>query len=325
MNRLQYFNYIENKLITLATRINERGKINFLDLHLHSENFYRDFLNLLFEWNLDNLNKFKHNVAAIDLLDKTNKLIVQVSATNSKSKIESSFKKEIMKKYSGYTFKFISISKDAADLRKDTYNVPAGITFNPTNDIYDNLSILKQIQNLVIDKQKIVYEFIKKELGDDVDILKLDSNLSKVVDLLSKEDFNVSVDNINVNNFDIERKIEFNELEHTKSVINDYTLHYTRLDNIYTAFDKQGANKSYSVHNNIRNIYVELCSKSDKMSSDNIFLEIISIVKDKIIYSANFAQIPDDELRLCVDIIVVDAFIRCKIFKNPNDYKHVTT
>ena len=325
MNRSNYYNYIEEKLNTLSVRINKKGKLNILDLHLHSENFYRDLLNLLYSLNLENLNKIKHNVEAIDLLDTTNKLILQVSATNTKTKINSTLKKDSLKKYSGYTFKFVSISKDAAELRKDKYDIPKGITFDPTKDIYDISSILEDIQSLIIDIQKTIYGFIQKELGNDVDFVKLDSNLSKVVDILSKEDLKVEVKNINVHDFNIIRKIEFNEIENTKSIISAYSLHYTRLDNIYSAFDKQGVNKSNSIHHQIRNIYISLCTGSVEKKSDLIFLEIIKMVKDLIIKSANFVEIPDEELDLCVNIIVVDAFIRCKIFKNPKDYKHVTT
>ena len=38
-----YFDYIEDLLSVLAFRVERRGKLNILDLHLHSENFYRDF------------------------------------------------------------------------------------------------------------------------------------------------------------------------------------------------------------------------------------------------------------------------------------------
>ena len=56
MNRENLFNYIEEHLAVLAYRVERRGKLNILDLHLHSENFYRDFLNLLYGWNLENQN-----------------------------------------------------------------------------------------------------------------------------------------------------------------------------------------------------------------------------------------------------------------------------
>ena len=45
MNRPSYFNYIVSKLSALATEIELRGKLNYLDLHLHSENFYLFFFN----------------------------------------------------------------------------------------------------------------------------------------------------------------------------------------------------------------------------------------------------------------------------------------
>ena len=41
--------------------------------------------------------------------------------------------------------------------------------------------------------------------------------------------------------------------------------------------------------------------------------------------SSNFIEIPMEELHMCTDIIVVDAFIRCKIFKNLGGYNHVNT
>ena len=77
---------------------------------MHSENFYLHFFNLLFGYKLENLNTFLQNVEAIDLIDHTNKIVIQVSATNTKQKVESTLEKEIIKTYSAYTFKFISIS-----------------------------------------------------------------------------------------------------------------------------------------------------------------------------------------------------------------------
>jgi hypothetical protein len=42
MNRATYYNYIEERLITLCARVELRGMINILDYHIHSENFYRE-------------------------------------------------------------------------------------------------------------------------------------------------------------------------------------------------------------------------------------------------------------------------------------------
>src|ERR1035437_8567047 len=126
MNRLQYFNFIEEKLNGLAYRLEVRGGLNLLDLHLHSENFHQHFFNLLFGFSLRNLNTVSQNTAGIDLIDETNKIVVQVSSTATKQKIDSALGKDLSA-YKGYAFRFISISKDAANLRTKTFINPHGL------------------------------------------------------------------------------------------------------------------------------------------------------------------------------------------------------
>jgi len=77
MNRSHYFNYIEDKLNTLAYRVETRGRLNLLDTHLHSENFHLHFFNLLFGHQLENLNSRLQNVEAIDLID--NQIIFSIN------------------------------------------------------------------------------------------------------------------------------------------------------------------------------------------------------------------------------------------------------
>jgi hypothetical protein len=322
MNRTPYFDYIEEKLNLLALRINARGKLNILNLHVHSENFYLHFFNELFGWKLENLNKSQQNVEAIDLIDHTNKFIIQISATNTKTKIESALSKDILKKYPAYHFKFISISKDATDLRKSTFSNPHNLAFVPKDDIYDTASILNDIISLNVIKQKQVYQFIKEELGNEIDVVKLDSNLASVINILSKEDWDNTENPSQINSFEIDRKINHNNLVNSKLIIDDYSMHYGRVDKIYTEFDALGLNKSNSVLGNIRKEYIKA---KGILNDDSLFFEVIQKVQEKIQSSANYIQTPIDELELCVNILVVDAFIRCKIFENPENYNYATT
>jgi hypothetical protein len=322
MNRSKYFNYIEKKLNILATRINSRSKLNILDFNVHSENFYLNFFNKLYSWNLKNLNNISHNVEAIDLIDDSEKIVVQVSATSSKQKIESSLEKDIIKRHNDYTFKFISVSKNASDLRGKEYTNPHNITFTPVNDIYDIESILSYILSLEIGKQKRIYQFIKDELGGEVDIVKLDSNLAIIIDILSKEDWDIYDSPASINSFEIERKISFNYLDTAKNMIDDYKIHHTRIDKIYSEFDLSGKNKSSSVIGAIRKEYIKA---KKTIHDDDLFFQILDRVQEMTIQSANYVEIPIDELELCIRILVVDAFIRCKIFENPEDYDYATT
>ena len=322
MNRTGYYNYIDEKLHALAQRITTGGKLNMLGLHMHSENFYLHFFNLLYDYKLENLNQSLQNVEAIDLIESANKIVIQVSSTNTKQKIESALGKEIIKQYSNYTFKFISIAKDASNLRKNTFINPHSISFNPSKDIYDIALILNGISTSNIDRQKEIYKFIQKELGNEIDIVKLDSNLATVINILAKEKW----DEVNrpdpLNRFEIDRKIVYNDLDSAKSFIEEYSLYYGKVDAKYSEFDSLGSNKSNSVLATFKREYLKL-KKGE--NADSVFFSVIDAIKNKILKSANYVQIPIDELELCVDILAVDAFIRCKIFENPEGYNYVTS
>ncbi len=314
MNRSTYFDFIESKLSLLATRIEVRGGLNILNLHLHSENFYLHFFKVLFGWELQNLNAMQQNAAGVDLVDTTNKIIVQVSATATKQKIESALAKDLST-YKGYSFKFISISKDAKKLRTKTFSNPHNLAFSPAEDIFDITSLLVLIEKMDIDRQKDVYEFLKKELKSEPDPEKVESNLTTIIKILSKEDWSQGALGFEIVPYDIEAKISYNQLDTARALIDDYKIHYHRIDKIYSAFNKQGMNKSISILNGIRTEYLALGAV---VSPDQCFFSVIDKVIRKIQASANYTPIPDEELELSVQILVVDAFIRCKIFKNPS-------
>ena len=122
-------------------------------------------MNEVYGWTVVNENDIKQNIEAIDLIDHTNKFVIQVSATASKQKIESSLSKNSIKNYSDYTFKFFSIARDADKLRKDIFKNPHEIKFTASSDIMDVNSILSKIRGLPIDDQKRFYEFVKKGIG----------------------------------------------------------------------------------------------------------------------------------------------------------------
>lgn len=313
MNRLNYFNLIESRLSGLAYRLEIRGGLNLLELNLHSENFYLHFFKVLFGWELQNLNAMQRNAPGVDLVDTTNKIIVQVSATATKQKIESALNKDLSN-YHGYSFKFISISKDAKNLRTKQFANPHNLTFSPADDIFDILSLLVLIGMMDIDRQKEVYEFLKKELKSEPDPEKVESNLTTIIKILSKENLNHGTSGFETVPYDIEAKISYNQLETARALIDDYKIHYHRLEKIYSDFDRQGDNKTLSTLNAIRIEYLTLGSVG---SPDQCFFSIIEKVVQKILASANYTPIPEEELALCVHILVVDAFIRCKIFKNP--------
>lgn len=321
MNRENLFNYIEEHLAVLAYRVERRGKLNILDLHLHSENFYRDFLNLLYGWNLENQNTVNQNVEAIDLIDDVNKIIIQVSATSTKHKVESALTKDSMVAYSGWSFKFISIARSANSLRSKTFKNPHGLKFFPSSDILDIDSLVREVFGLKVDKLQNVEVFIRKELGNDVASAAIESDLTRIITMLAQVDWS-TFDDIKVSNeFQIETKISHNDLIKSQAIIKEYNIWQNSVRRIYAAFDAEGLNKSLFVLQKIRSFYLEHCYN---LKGDDLFDSVRNDVKAEIRKHASSSELTGESIDICSDIIVVDAFIRCKIFENPEGYRYVT-
>lgn len=320
MNRTRYYNYIEERLNFLAYRIEKRGKINFLDLNIHSETFFAELFNILYNYNLVNLNYIKQNTEGIDLIDTKNKIIIQVSATSTKEKIENSLNKGIYLFYKDYNFKFISISKEVSSkLRATEFENPYNLIFDSQKDILDSTTLLRYILNLEIDKQKILFEFIKKELGEEISTIKVDSNLATIINILAEEDLDFKNTEINTTIFVIEEKINYNNLNGVRELIDDYKIFSVKLDQKYVEFDRGGKNRSTSILQIIRKQYIKV--KNEKKDSEEIFYGVVENIIKIIEESANYKKLPFEELEMCVDILVVDAFMRCKIFENPEENK----
>ena len=140
---------------------------------------------------------------------------------------------------------------------------------------------------------------------------------------MAKENLVNIPDSPQINHFEINRKIEFNNLQKAKGTIDLYKVYYSKLDEKYNEFDKLGMNRSLSVFSVLSNQYIKL--QNEKQDDIDIFYSVINNVIEIIQKSKNYVEIPYEELEMCVCIIVVDAFIRCKIFKNPEGYNHVVT
>lgn len=327
MQRKNYFDYVEEKLAILSIRVKNRGKLNILDVHMHSENFYRDFINLLYGWSLENANNRLQNIEAIDLIDDNAKLIVQVSATATKTKINNSLSKKSIEEYAkkGYTFKFVSIAKNADQLRQQKYNNLYNIGFSTKKDIYDISSLEKDILNLKSQKLEEVYQFIKAELGNMPDCVRFNSDLTTIINILAEVKLDENEPLGNINRFEIDKKIEFNKLDIAASIIDDYKIFYNQVEKKYREFDKMGLNKSMLVLQFLKKMYIDALLKNKYDNSDLLFVGLIDEVKEIVINSSNYSEISKETLEACASLLVVDAFMRCKIFKNPEGYAYVIT
>ncbi|GIN96913.1 hypothetical protein J6TS1_27830 [Siminovitchia terrae] len=166
MKRIENVALFSEHLVFLNRKIELLGKLNLNDLAVHSENFFFHFFNLLFGLELTNANFEKSNHEAIDLIDKSNKLIIQVSATCTKQKIENTLKKEILKQYSleDYRIQFIFIGKENPRIKSNKFSNPNKIKFDPVEDIFLTKDLVEKFMSLSPLEQTENLKFIRKEI-----------------------------------------------------------------------------------------------------------------------------------------------------------------
>ncbi len=311
----EYFDYIEEHLNFLSLRIERRATLNLHDINIKAEYFFMHFLNMLYDWKLVNLNDSKQNTPGVDLLYSGERILIQVSSTNTTTKIQESLNKIDTKVYSNYTFKFLSISKDAKNLRNKTFKVPNSIIFDPSRDILDVPLFLRNIQGLPIDKMEEVYNLIKKNLSFESPSTSRMKGLSRIIQLLAEDgslsEYSTTYD---TSDFEIAEKIKSNNLSEIESKIADIGVYLGDVQKVYNTYDAEGVNKSRAVLHSLNCIYLKLKRKLDGV---DLMEELANEIYKDLSNDETLKSFYEDDIKFYIDIVLVDAFVRCKIFENP--------
>ena len=115
IERQTHTNKIIELLSFLKNKVELSNPINLTDVNIYSENFYRDFLNLLYGYKLQNINIIEQNAAAIDLGDEEKKIAFQVTSTSdfSKTKVVKAYTYSIVDPVMDYWKQTIEVKKGA--------------------------------------------------------------------------------------------------------------------------------------------------------------------------------------------------------------------
>ncbi len=128
---------------------------------------------------------------------------------------------------------------------------------------------------------------------------------------------------VSLSSFNPKDKLNYNAVKRNVSLINEYKSYHGKINSLYDEIEKQGSFKKEKLLNNIRFLYVKIKGKYVLDSEDE--LEIIKSNSDNIIddiYDEIYAKIEetssfDEDIMLAINLIIVDAFMRCKILEEP--------
>lgn len=173
MNKEMYLKIITDSLGTLAHQVEYRNSINLFDINIVAEDFFKDFLNLVYGYNLINLNIIEKNASAIDLGDSASKIAIQVTSDNSSTKIDETIKKFVERKlynqYDRLLFLILTRKKKYSKVF-ETNNL---FDFDKEKDIIDNKDILQYLRDKSTDELSCIAEFLEIELYNKVNEAKI--------------------------------------------------------------------------------------------------------------------------------------------------------
>lgn len=315
MNDNIYIDQISLLLSAFTLQVKRLGKLNLQDNSVNAEYFFRDFINVLKGWNLVNANDLKRNESGIDLVDETNKVIIQVSSSATKDKVQSSIDKTDTTKYNGYSLYFLFIVESASNLKTKDYTIPSEFTFDPTSNIWDINDILAKTQSGNISIKEKLYELTNRHLHPIYEPAHNATSLANVVDVLART-MESSEEPIYQESFLIEQKILVNKLDAVRDTIKDHVIYTSMLNHIYESSESCCRFARRSIHSSLRKVYED---NKAKMTSECLYRHIFDHAYSVVLNSSNCPKsMMIDDIAWCVDIIVADAFEACKIFEHPN-------
>lgn len=154
---------IDRDLSILQNYIEIKNKKNLYDININCEDFFCDFLNILFDLNLVNLNELDMNFPAIDLGDEENEICYQITTTSEKSKISSTLNKFINKKlYNKYsTLNILILGKKK---KYEVLNHNNKFNFDIHENVIDFRDLSKIISKCNINKIERIKEFLNQHI-----------------------------------------------------------------------------------------------------------------------------------------------------------------
>lgn len=154
-------------------------------------------------------------------------------------------------------------------------------------------------------------------------LIKNPKLINQAINAIASIEFEEESYDTSLNTFDINKKIEYNSVKEYKYIIEEYSKYYGKLNSLYSELENQGSFKKEKLLRIITNLYLKI--KGEIVSGkDNEFEtiqqnadKILKTIEEKLWEIIDTNQSSEDDVYIAIPIIMVDAFMRCKILEEP--------
>ncbi|MEF9672026.1 SMEK domain-containing protein [Pseudomonas sp. PCH446] len=165
---------IIDEFSALGEQAKLRNRLGLTDISVYSENFFRDILNIIGDYELSNTNDKSANEPGIDLGDEINKIAFQLTTTNSSEKVKHTLQQitdDHLTKYDRYVVLIIGDKQNTYDavhtaLKKPKTNkINSKLKFDPENDIMDLTDLARKAVGLKLESVQALHKLVQDQMS----------------------------------------------------------------------------------------------------------------------------------------------------------------
>lgn len=153
--------------------------------------------------------------------------------------------------------------------------------------------------------------------------LRNPSLLYKVINAIASASFEEDSVSVKISPFGIAEKIQYNNVKRNRYLIEEYAGYNGKISSIYAELEKAGSFKKEKLLSNVRTIYLKVKGVYVSDSTDPFSIirqkadDIMEEVESRLLTVVENTGLSSEDMAFGVSVIMVDAFMRCKILEEP--------
>lgn len=287
------------------------------DSSIEAETFFRDLLNLVYDWSLENANTLSGTSQdSFDLFDSAARIAVQVTVTTGPAKIRKTIKSfvgthdEVFGRLV-FVYPLIDIPTSRADFSKDL----EGFDFDASRDRISLGTILQSAQGFDINQMEQFILLLRKELKslDGAMQLGVDQTLDTLIAVIDYMSSTAPVDSVGLDELGPNQQQKLKRFhEHADYLLSQYRMNQSLHVTVNQARAAIGYDtvRAAKIQTWLKLYSIESLARNAGNAMD-AFIGLARMLLDKA-----HAQGTDAE-ETAVRFLLADEFIRCNVFPNP--------
>jgi hypothetical protein len=158
VERVKILDEISHTMAVISVDIDIHQSINNLSLNIVGENWFRDLFNFLDGTQYINLNFIEFNAPQIDLIDRTNRKILQVTSTGTKDKIDKTLTALIKPEFESFDVSMYYLKDKPALKPKSKREIFQEYGIQIDDHLFDKKDLYKKINDLGDLRLKELYD-----------------------------------------------------------------------------------------------------------------------------------------------------------------------